>query len=259
MSTIQQIWTDRYRINWYEADANNCASLTTLCNFLQVTAFRHAHNLGFDYTRKDGFDRLWVLIRLLIHIDRYPAWNEEIDVKTWHRGTDGLVALRDYEILDMKGERIGAVSSHWFLLDPETRKAVVPDIDSAVSSAWPVAVMEDQPGRILIPKDLPLIHTVTAGYTDLDMYLHVNNAKYIDWVLNLFPEDMHRQYTISSFLIEFLSEVKYSEEIRLFANISTEESLVKGIREGDGKTIFKAKVGWKKRFLRGIENSSDPF
>ena len=244
----QPIWSDRYRINWYEADASNCASLVTICNFLQVSAFRHAHSLGFDYTRKDGFDRLWVLIRILIHMDKYPSWNEEIEVKTWHRGAEGLVAMRDFEILDAKGKQLGAVSSHWFLLVPETRRPVVPEINyAAVSSIWPVAVMDEQPGHINIPDDLPLIRSVTAGYTDLDMYLHVNNARYIDWVLNLFPEDMHRRYSISSFLIEFLSEVKYAEEIRLFASVNTKESLVKGIRAGDGKTIFRAKVGWMAR------------
>jgi medium-chain acyl-[acyl-carrier-protein] hydrolase len=206
---LQPVWSDHYRVNWHEADASNSASLTTICNFLQVSAFRHAQHLGFDYTRKDGFDRLWVLIRILIHMEKYPAWNDEIEVKTWHRGAEGLVAMRDFEILDAGGERLGVVSSHWFLLDPETRKAVAPDItDDAVSSVWPVAVMDEQPGRILIHHDLPLIRSVTAGYTDLDMYLHVNNARYIDWVLNLFPEDMHRKYFISSFLIEFLSEVK---------------------------------------------------
>jgi medium-chain acyl-[acyl-carrier-protein] hydrolase len=248
MTPPQPIWSDRYRINWYETDANNSASLVALCNFLQVSAFRHAHNLGFDYTRKDGFDRLWVLVRILVHMERYPSWNDEIEVKTWHRGADGLVAMRDFEILDAQGKRLGVVSSHWFLLDPETRKAVIPEIGPAAdSSAWPVAVMDEQPGRILIPGDLPLIRSVTASYTDLDMYLHVNNTRYIDWVLNLFPEDMHKAYCISSFLIEFLSEVKYSEEIRLFASISTGESLVKGIRSGDGKTIFRAKVGWRKR------------
>jgi len=248
MSPLQPIWTDRYRINWYEADANNCASLVAICNFLQVSAFRHARHLGFDYTRKDGFDRLWVLIRILIHMDKYPSWEDEIEVKTWHRGSEGLISMRDFEILDLKGKRLGAVSSHWFLLDPETRKPMVPEInDNAISSVWPVAVMDEQPGRILIPHDLPLIRSVTAGYTDLDMYLHVNNARYIDWVLNLFPEDMHRNFSISSFLIEFLSEVKYSEEIRLFASINPDESLVKGIRAGDEKTIFRAKVGWKAR------------
>ena len=164
---MNPVWSDRYRINWYEADANNCASLVTLCNFLQVSAFRHAHHLGFDYTREGGFDRLWVLIRILIHMDEYPSWNEEIEIKTWHRGAEGLVAMRDFEILDAKGKRLGVVSSHWFLLDPETRRAVVPEItDTAISSVWPVAVMEDQPGRIHVPHDLPLIRTVTAGYTD---------------------------------------------------------------------------------------------
>jgi acyl-ACP thioesterase len=244
----QPIWTDHYRINWYEVDANNCASLVSICNFLQVTAFRHAHNLGFDYTHKDGFDAFWVLIRMLIHMDAYPAWNDEIEVKTWHRGTDGLVAMRDYEINDTKGKRLGAVSSNWFLLDPETRKPLLPEInDKAVNSIWPVAVMEEKPGRIIIHHDLPLIHSVIAGYTDLDMYLHVNNARYIDWVLNLFPEEMHRKFSISSFLIEFLSEVRYAEEIKLFASINTNESLVKGVRAGDGKTIFKAKVKWKEK------------
>ena len=106
---------------------------------------------------------------------------------------------------------------HWFLLDPETRKPVIPEINdkAAKFSIWPVAVMEEQPGRILIRHDLPLIHSVIAGYTDLDMYMHVNNARYIDWVLNLFPEEMHRKFSISSFLIEFLSEVRYAEEIKL--------------------------------------------
>ena len=181
-------------------------------------------------------------------MDEYPSWNEKIEVKTWHRGAEGLVALRDFEILDARGKRLGAVSSHWFLLDPETRKAVEPEInDNATSSVWPVAVMKEQPSRIFIPNDLPLIRSVTAGYTDLDMYLHVNNARYIEWVLNLFPEDMHHKFSISSFLIEFLSEVKYAEEIRLFASVNPEESLVKGIRSGDGKTIFKARVNWKMR------------
>ena len=79
------------------------------------------------------------------------------------------------------------------------------------------------------------------------MYLHVNNARYIDWVLNLFPEEMHREFIISKFLIEFLSEVRYSENINLFASINPEESLVKGVRQGDEKTIFRAKIEWKSR------------
>jgi acyl-ACP thioesterase len=247
MTFIDSVWTDPYRINWYETDANNCASLVAICNFLQVTAFNHARHLGFDYTNKEGFDRIWVLIRMLIHMDKYPAWNDEIQVRTWHRGTEGLVAIREYEIVDAQGQRLGAVTSHWFLLDPSTRKPVLPEInDTALSTERAVKVMDEKPGRILIPHDLPLIHTVTAGYTDLDMYMHVNNARYIDWILNLFPEDMHRKFSISSLLIEFLSEVRYAEEIQLFASIDT-ESLVKGIRVGDDKTIFKAKLKWKAR------------
>ncbi len=248
MDEIKKIWADHFTVNWYEADAYNHASLVALCNYLQVSAFRHAQNLGFDYTRKDGFDALWVLVRILIKMDEYPEWEDTVTIKTWHRGTEGMVAMRDYEMLDKKGKRIGAVSSFWFLLDPVTRKAIVPEItDEAMSTVHPVKVMDENPERIPIRRDLPHIRTVTAGYTDLDMYKHVNNSRYIDWILNLFPADMHGQYIISSFMIEFLSEVLYQEEVKIFASIDPVCSLVKGVRNGDEKTIFRAKLEWKKR------------
>ena len=248
MSELHRIWSDRYRVNWHETDVSNSASLVTISNFLQVSAFRHAQHLGFDYTRKDGFDKLWVLIRLLIKMDRYPSWNEEVEVKTWHRGAEGLVALRDFEILDASGNRLGAAASHWFLLDPQTRKPVIPEFaDTANTSIHPVAVMEEQPGRIPIRTDLPLLRTVSVTYTDLDMYRHANNSRYIDWILNCFPETMHREYAITSFQIEFLSEARYEDEVRIFASLHPESSLVKGIRTGDDATIFRARINWKPR------------
>lgn len=248
MDEIKKIWTDKYRINWYEADANNGLSLTSLCNYLQVSAFRHAQHLGFDYTRKDGFDGLWVLVRLLIKMDKYPEWEDEITVDTWHRGAEGMVAMRDYMIRDDKGEKLGAVSSYWFVLDPATRRAVVPEVsEEARSTIHTEKALEENPERILIKKDMPLISTLTASYTDLDKYNHVNNTRYIDWILNLFPPDMHKQYVISSFMIEFLSEVLYGEEIRIFASVDPLCSFVKGIRSGDDKPIFRAKLIWRKR------------
>ncbi|MGE5423962.1 MAG: acyl-[acyl-carrier-protein] thioesterase, partial [Syntrophothermus sp.] len=222
-------------------------SLVALGNFLQVSAFRHARHLGFDYTRKDGFDGLWVLIRMLIKMDTYPAWLDNISIRTWHRGTDGFVAMRDYEIVDEQGNRLGAVASHWFVLDPETRRVVEPKVDEyTLSTLHPVKAMEESPERIIIRTDLPLIRTVTVNYTDLDMYHHVNNTRYIDWILNLYPMEMHRDYRVSSLMIEFLSEARVGEEIMLFAGIQTAGSLVKGVRSGDEKTIFKARLEWRK-------------
>ncbi|HSN49867.1 MAG TPA: acyl-ACP thioesterase domain-containing protein [Bacteroidales bacterium] len=248
MDEIKKIGSDQYTVNWFETDAYNGASLVAISNFLQVSAFRHARSLGFDYTRKDGFDALWVLVRMLIRMDKYPKWEDKVTIKTWHRGTEGLMALRDYEILDDEGGRLGAVSSSWFLLDPVTRKAIVPELsDENQSTIHPEKVMEENPERILIRGDLPHIRTITAGYTDLDMYRHVNNSRYVDWILNSFPNEMHRQYVISGFLIEFLSEVLYQEEVKIFASIDPVCSLVKGVRNGDEKTIFRARIEWKKR------------
>lgn len=248
MEQLKKIWTDEYRINWYDADAHNAASLTALTNFLQVSAFRHARHLGFDYAKKDGFDGFWVLVRILIKMDTYPVWLDDITIRTWHRGADGMVAMRDFEILDRTGKRFGAVSSHWFVLDPETRRAVIPEVtEEAIQTSHNVQVMEEKPDRIIIRDDLPLIYTTEVRYSDLDMYQHVNNTRYIDWILNSFPEDLHRDYLISSLMLEFLSEARYGEEVNIFASVNPVCSLVKGIRMDDGKTVFRAEVKWRKR------------
>jgi medium-chain acyl-[acyl-carrier-protein] hydrolase len=248
MQDLQSIWTDQYTINWYDADPGNKATLVALCNFLQETAWRHANHLGFGFRNLTKINQIWVIIRLLVKMDRYPEWQETITVKTWPRGVDGLFALRDFEILDKNGERLGAAASQWFIMDAETRK---PQSAMVLKDVLPLAAhipaLEDQPEKIIIPEPLSFLTSVTAHYADLDMYRHVNNSRYVEWILNLFSQEMHREKFIHSFLIEFLAETHYGEEIELFCSKGYDPSYLKGVRLEDDKTIFRSRISWRNR------------
>src|SRR5512133_1225031 len=100
MEDLQRIWTDHYPVTWYDADASHRAGIVTICKFLQESAWNHANHLGFGYRTANEVKQVWVLVRLLVKMERYPNWGEMVTVRTWPRGMEGLLALRDFEILD---------------------------------------------------------------------------------------------------------------------------------------------------------------
>lgn len=245
MEDLQRIWTDQYIVNWYDADAGSKAGMTSICKYLQESAWNHASHLGFGYRTGSEVNHVWVIVRLLVKMERYPSWGEPITVKTWPRGMDGLLALRDFEILDAAGIRIGAASSQWFIIDAVTRKpqpsVIVRDI-IPLSAGEPI--LDEQPEKIHIHDAMPFHYTVKSRYGDIDMYQHVNNTRYVEWSLNLFSEEQHRTRHLSMMQIEFLAESRLGDEINLFSDTAASPAFVRGVRQEDDKTIFRAKLRW---------------
>lgn len=245
MEDLQRIWTDHYTVNWYDADAVSKASMISICKYLQESAWNHANHLGFGYRTANEVNQVWVIVRLLVKMERYPSWGEKITVKTWPRGMEGLLALRDFEILDHQGVRIGAASSQWFIIDSLTRK---PKPSIIVRDIIPLAagepILDEQPEKIHIHDAMPFHNTAKTRYGDIDMYQHVNNTRYVEWSLNLFSEGQHRNRHLSMMLIEFLAESRLGDEINLFSDTETNPAFVRGVRQEDDKTIFRAKFRW---------------
>ena len=245
MEDLRRIWTDHYTVNWYDADASNRGGIVTICKFLQESAWNHANHLGFGYRTANEVNEVWVLVRLLVKMERYPDWGETITIRTWPRGMEGLLALRDFEVLDAQGIRIGAAASQWFIIDSETRKpkpsVIVRDI---IPLATGEAILDENPEKIHIHDPLPFQYTVKARYGDIDMYQHVNNTRYLQWALNLFPEEQLRTRHLSMMMIEFLAESKLGDEINLFCDPQTNPTFARGVRQEDDKTIFRVKFRW---------------
>ena len=117
-------WTDHFAVRSYEIDPRGVLTLPTLCNYLQETAGNHAtsFDLASDQLLAGGL--AWVLIRLQVEVERFPAWREEITVETWPSGFDRLYAQRDFMVIDAEERTVARATSQWFVMDVARRRPI---------------------------------------------------------------------------------------------------------------------------------------
>lgn len=250
-------WTDDYLVSSYEVDARGRASLTTLFKFMQETAYNHANHLGFGYAQLRESGLFWVLSRLLIQVYRYPRWDEKIRVQTWPAGMDRLFAFRDFLIVDDGEAPIGAAGSAWLMLDTEKRRPRRPEEFEQLTAnrhLFPTErSLERRPGKVAALTGGEEGTFFPVRYSDLDLYDHVNNAKYVQWILDGYPEEILRRNDVSECEINFVNEAKMGDEAAIHtqgleaghADSSYRfRHAVK--RKSDGKDICLAELTWLK-------------
>jgi len=243
-----QTWEDTYLVSFYEVDAKNRIFLPNLWKYLQETAWNHANRIGIGYSDLSQNNFFWILSRLAIDINEYPAWGDKIRVKTWLLESSRLFAFRDFSIVRENGRIIGGAKSGWVVLDLKTRKPQ--RIEPFLKGLDP---LPDQHGGKTVLDKLPAPSApneetfFTVRYSDLDLNLHVNNARYIEWILDGYSFEMHQTHQISSFEINFLAESNCGDELVVRSEQKKESPptfLHTILRKQDGQELCRARVRW---------------
>ena len=177
-----------FKVRSYECGADSRATLPTICNYLQEAASVNAEHLGFSKSDFDsaGENISWVLTRLVVKMDRYPMWEDEVTVETFPRGGRRIVAWRDFELKDSSGKRLGVASSEWMLIDLATRKVVkIPEAVFAAADPADTPLLGEMPFTKFKFPDVAGTPACSfrAQKSHIDMNGHVNNVHYIEWML----------------------------------------------------------------------------
>ena len=178
-----------FKVRSYECGPDGRATLPTICNLLQEAASLHAASLGFgkgDFAAA-GENISWVLTRMVVKMNRYPVWEDELTVETFPRGGRKIVAWRDFEVKDAKGATLGVASSEWMIIDLATRKIhAIPEKVFAANDPANTPVLGLEPfAKFRFPADTEVRQpeTFTAMKSQIDLNGHVNNVHYISWML----------------------------------------------------------------------------
>jgi len=203
-----------FKVRGYECGPDGLATFATLCNYLQEAAGLHAGELGFskqDFNAA-GTDVSWILTRMRVRMSRYPAWWDEVEVRTFPWGGRKVVTYRDFE-LRVGGEVIGIASSEWMILDLATRRLVpIP------ANVYAAGNDERQPvfgGAEFSKLRWDCRETASADRFrvrrgDIDINRHVNNVRYIEWIVEALPPSAA---PIAEFEIAFKSETLAGDEV----------------------------------------------
>ena len=181
-----------FQVRSYECGREGFAHLATVCNYLQEAASMHAEALGFSRVNFAAAheDISWVLTRLRVKMERYPRWGERVEVETYPRGGRKVVAWRDFILREaLSGEVLGVATSEWMIINLTTRKVVaIPEMVFEVAKDLPLdaAVLGVEPfcARMKFPDEgVREVMEFLAQNGQIDLNGHVNNAHYIEWMM----------------------------------------------------------------------------
>jgi medium-chain acyl-[acyl-carrier-protein] hydrolase len=239
-----------YLVHVYETDANGKLTLSGLFNYLQDTASDHAEKLNFGRDDLLKNNHIWVLSRMYALIDDFPLWNDAITVRTWPSGIDKILALRDFEVLDHNKIHLASATSSWAIIDRTYRRIQRPDdIIANFHSAFNKKRALQRNASKLNPlsKDGYLSPMFKVKFSDLDVNLHVNNVKFLQWVTDSYPLDFIVSNSPRSVEINYLAESMCGDEIKVMVTQESELTSIWNhsvIRVNDDRELCRIRIEW---------------
>jgi medium-chain acyl-[acyl-carrier-protein] hydrolase len=247
--SMKKSWEDEYAISFYEVDTKSEVFLPILWSFMQETAWHHADHLKLGFSDLAKQNHFWVLSRLSIQMEAYPRWEDKIKIRTWLTGMGRLFALRHFSIADSKGRIVGTAKSAWLVLGLENRKPQrIGPVFKHIQHLFDDLPSAGEPEKIAAPVHPTIEKLYRVRYSDIDMHHHVNNTKYIEWILDSYPFEMNQTHQIHAFEINFLAESSHGDAISIHTETLKESPptfLHNIIRKEDGRELCRAKTCWK--------------
>ena len=213
---MRAVWEEKVDIKGHEVGPDGKLKLFSLFNYLQEVAGNHADNLGWGYEAMQIKNCYWVLSRMQIKIYQMPQWGDHLIIETWPGGIERLFAVRDFTIKNEKGDILISAVSGWLILDTNNHRILNPSIIiSEIPEHDKKGLIKLETAKIKSFERIIKTYERTASFTELDINNHVNNAKYIDWVLDSYEGDFLMNFQPKNVLISYNSETKYHNSVSL--------------------------------------------
>lgn len=147
----------------------------------EVTEYHgNATGIGFKTLLEQG--RAWVITRAFYRFHRLPMAFDEIMLTTWSRGNNGLIAFRDYKVMDKDGSMLISGTSCWPMIDMTTRRVLrLNNLIANYENHPDLATEYDTLPRLMVPKmdENDIVMERPVSFAMLDHTKHVNNSEYI--------------------------------------------------------------------------------
>ncbi|GFQ06646.1 palmitoyl-acyl carrier protein thioesterase chloroplastic [Phtheirospermum japonicum] len=220
------VYRQSFVIRSYEIGPDKTATMETLMNLLQETALNHVGSAGvagngFGATREMSIRKLiWVVTRIYIQVEKYSSWGDVVEIDTWvdAAGKNGM--RRDWIIRDYNTQQIiTRATSTWVIMNRETRRlSKIPDeVKKEVEPFYlnRAAIATENTDRDKIEKLTDeTAEIIRAGlaprWSDMDANQHVNNVKYIGWLLESVPINVLEDYNMKRMTLEYRRECRQS-------------------------------------------------
>jgi acyl-ACP thioesterase len=235
-------------IKSYQTNQFGQASIASLFNILMEAAWAHAQVMDWGYDDLKNKNLLWVLSRMYMQIEKYPAWQDLIRLSTWSAGTDGIYAYREYHVENEHGDVILKASTAWLILDMDSRKIFRL---SDFRNTFPKRIEANtcrNPKRIKPDVHSDELIFSPVLFSELDINRHFNSVKSVERVLDNYGIDFLNIYEPAEIEINYLKEGQAGDSIAVTCTQLAENEYLNCLfREADSVDLSAMRIVWRSR------------
>lgn len=206
----------------------------------QDVASRHALTLGVDdLSLLKNDNAMWVVSKTKIKVNKLPFWNEDITVRTWPLGAEGVRCNRCYQIIKDGEAMINAITE-WVMIDATSRTLRKVETTSYPNDIDWIAErsVEDKFRRFRDDfTEEDLVYQRLVRSSDIDVTHHTNNVTYITMLLDTFSVKEIESMTLKEIEVSYLSESFEGETLSIYRK-RREDGTYFSIKKDDGKVVL---------------------
>ncbi|MFP4621138.1 MAG: acyl-[acyl-carrier-protein] thioesterase [Bacteroidales bacterium] len=234
----------KFTVTSADTDMYSRIQLGSYVNLLIQSSIHSADDMGHGFKDLVKRQLFWVLSRLTVDIYRPLEWHEELKVETWAKGLERLFYLRDYLVRDGNENIVGRGTSGWLAVDMETKRPK--KIEGTGSDLF--EYLKDKHAMKQLPESIGPVKEgkrfeVHSTYFDTDLNKHVTSTRYVDWMMDTFSPDFHRDHYPKRLSVNYIRETKPLETIHILRNQTGKKQYVfEGINVGADTIAFRGKI-----------------
>jgi len=229
------------KVDSMAVDGHNHCRPSAVLELLQEAATRASVEL--DVAREsliEEYNLFWMMARIWLRLERPLHWNEDVLVRTWHRGSKGVAMYRDFDLFVGK-EHVGESVSIWVLADVNSRKMARLGNIAALEDTHGGALRKEKSLTKLKTPPLTPIGSRMMQYSDTDINAHVNNTRYADFACDALA--LHKRPSdcfVQELQLGYLSECRPGDLLELLQGEDETSAYILGSCQGS--TRFESRI-----------------
>ena len=250
---IKNYFDKEFELRYFEMNEFGVASPTTILTLLEETAADHCFSIDHSLYQLGEQNIGWVLVSGFMQMERYPKYKEKITIRTWLSSYTLIKGFRENIIYDAQHNIIGRAKGLWVFFDIKKRRPT--QIFSEIKNRW--SCYNKNSIACNISQKIPAIdHSdyeikFKANRYDTDMIKHVNNIRYLQWVVESIPDEIVDTHYLQAIDGRFIAEAHLGQTIVSMTkngpNHTTDKLFLHTIKiEGTDTVCATAKTVWRK-------------
>jgi medium-chain acyl-[acyl-carrier-protein] hydrolase len=248
---LKNYFEKQFELRYFEMNKFGEASSTAILTLLEETAADHCYSINRSLFDLEKQNIGWVLLSGIMEMDHYPHYKEKIVIRTWLSKYSTIKGFRENIIYNEQGRIIGRAKGLWVFFDIDRRRPI--QIPDDIKDKWSYineeCINHDITKKIEIIDSSTHIKKFKINRFDVDTNLHVNNIRYLQWLIESIPEDIIDNFYLHSIDGRFIAEAQLGDTIMSFTERDADlNSFVHNIKtRGNNKVCATARTIWKPR------------